>query len=72
MTSEEESARWQPVLLIAQHRIECTTCGSLASIFVQLIDEEISADGEPAYYYYWVPCCQVCWEKAEAEVKSGQ
>ncbi len=34
MRNEEESARWQPVLLIAQHRIECG-CGSLATIFLK-------------------------------------
>ncbi len=63
MRNEEESARWQPVLLIAQHRIECG-CGSLATIFVQQEEE----DGKPAYY--WVPCCQPCWEKAIEEVEA--
>ena len=58
-----EQSKWQPVMLVATHRVECK-CGTLA-IFVTL-DEDIGEDGERDFRY--TAWCQVCFERAQEEV----
>ena len=59
-----EPRKWQPIMLVAEHRIDCGRCGALA-IFVILDDEH---DGNPDAvhtgesdwgYSAW---CQDCWD----------
>ena len=51
-------SKWQPVMLVADHRLDCHVCGALA-VFVVL--EET---GEEWDYTAW---CQDCWQKAQEE-----
>jgi hypothetical protein len=61
---EEKQSKWQPILLIVEHRMECE-CGALA-IFVRL-DDEIHEDGKHNFKY--TAWCQDCFMKAQEEVE---
>ena len=52
------NAKWQPVMLVAERRLECHQCGALA-VFVVL---EVAADGDVWDYTAW---CQDCWQHAQ-------
>jgi hypothetical protein len=56
--SETLQPKWQPVLLVTTHRIECE-CGALA-IFVVLV-ERIDEDGMQQLRYN--AFCQPCFQK---------
>jgi len=63
MSSEEQQSKWQPVMLIASHRIECE-CGALA-IFVVLEEAESEEVGKRDMdYTSW---CRDCWQKVQEE-----
>lgn len=57
----EEQAKWQPVMLVKQGRLECS-CGALA-IFVCLDESE---DGEETLLDY-TAYCQDCFSRAQQE-----
>jgi hypothetical protein len=61
--SNEQHAKWQPVMLIANRRLECK-CGALA-IFVTgtLEDDDVYTDLTQVDVW-----CQSCFEKAQADV----
>jgi hypothetical protein len=63
----EDQAKWQPVMLVKQRRLECA-CGILA-IFVCL-EEVIDYDGDTLFdYTAW---CQDCFSKAQQEQEEMQ
>lgn len=57
---EAQPSKWQPVMLVAESRVECK-CGALA-IFVTLT-QDIGEDGERDFRY--TAWCQECFEKAQ-------
>lgn len=59
----EDQAKWQPVMLVKQGRLECS-CGALA-IFVCLEESE----DETLDYTAW---CQECFAKAQRESKGNE
>ena len=55
---EEIPHKWQPVMLVADRRIECA-CGALA-IFIVLNGEDAPDDTTRADWGY-TAWCQACW-----------
>ncbi len=58
---EEQTFKWQPVMLITDKRVECK-CGALA-IFVILEEDEES----DRHYTTW---CQSCFQRAQEEIEA--
>ncbi len=58
--------RWQPVMVVADHRIECK-CGNLA-IFLSLEDDDTPSGSDDGHrdMKYWTSC-QSCYEKQMKE-----
>ena len=61
---DEIPHKWQPVMLVADHRIECA-CGALA-IFIVLNEDDSDVTHTDWGYTAW---CQTCWAN---EQESGQ
>jgi hypothetical protein len=61
--------KWQPVVLIADHRIECGQCSALAVIVILDNEHEGIPDALHTGQSDWgyTAWCQACWAKAQEE-----
>lgn len=58
-----DSLRVQPVVAIAQHRLECDDCQALA-IYILVIQEQ---DGQLYYRKYCQSCYERMWQRQQLE-----